>query len=89
MKRILAIMLGIMLLTGCVNNNSKALIDDQDITPNIMSLVEDGNHYYYIVDRNTHVVYLVFWFGNQAGMTVVLKADGTPMLAEDLGIEVK
>jgi hypothetical protein len=89
MKRILAIILCLMLLTGCTENNSTALLSDQNIQPNIMTLDSEDNRYYYIVDRNRHVVYLMFYAGYHAGMTVVLKTDGTPMLAEDLGIEVK
>ena len=89
MKKILVIILCLMLLTGCTENNSTALLSDQNIQPNIMTLNSNSNRYYYIVDRNTHVVYLMFFSGHQAGMTVVLKADGTPMLAEDLRIEVK
>lgn len=89
MKRILMIMLCLILLTGCTENISTALISDQNIQPNIMTLNSNSNRYYYVVDRNTHVVYLMFYTGHQAGMTVMLKADGTPMLAEDLGIEVK
>lgn len=42
----------------------------------------------YIVDKRTHVVYMQFYRGYRGGITVVLKADGTPMLVEDLGIKV-
>jgi hypothetical protein len=43
---------------------------------------------FYVVDRNTHVVYLAFDGYYRAGITALLKADGTLTLAEDLGITV-
>ena len=88
MKKIIIILLYTLLLTGCTNNNSQALVSDQDIKPNIMTLDDNSYRYYYTVDRNTHVVYLTCYAGNQAGITVYVNADGTPVLAEDLGIKV-
>ena len=57
--------------------------------PDLISLSQDGGNYYYVIDKNTHVVYLKYDNGHLSGMTIMLKADGTPMLAEDLGIEIK
>lgn len=89
MKKIIIILLYTLLLTGCTKNNSQASVSNQEIKPNMMSLNSSPNRYYYVVDKNTHVVYLVFYAGSQGGITVMLNADGTPMLAEDLGIKVE
>lgn len=90
MKKILAIMLCLMLLTGCTKDNtSESRTSDQPIVPNLISLSTDDAKYWYIIDKNTHVVYLRCDSLYRAALTVMLKADGTPMLAEDLGIEVK
>lgn len=88
MKKLIVILLSMLLLTGCVNNDHKAIVSDQNITPNLMSMSDEGLRFYYVVDRNTHVVYLAFDALYRAGITPLLKADGTPTLAEDLGIKV-
>lgn len=92
MKKIILVILSMLILTGCNGSNTSAPVtrDDQNIVPNILSLsntVDYGN-YFYIVDKNTHVVYLSYDGHKRAGITVLLKADGSPMLAEDLGIKV-
>lgn len=58
------------------------------VTPNITSYsdLDDGN-YFYIVDENTGVVYLCYDGYRRYGMTVMFNADGTPVLAEDLGLK--
>ena len=88
MKKLIMVLMCILLLVGCADNYSKPLISDQQIKPNMMSLSGSDNRYYYVVDKNTHVVYLAFYVGNHGGITVCVKADGSPMLAEDLGIKV-
>ncbi len=88
MQKIIFILMCILLLTGCTNNSSQALLSDQDIKPNIMTLNDNNYKYFYTIDRNTHVVYLTFYAGYQAGITAYVNADGTPVLAEDLGITV-
>lgn len=90
MKKIILLCLVIvLLLTGCISNASKAEINEQNIEPRIMTVTNDSDSKFsYIVDKRTHVVYMQFYCGYRGGITVVLKADGTPMLAEDLGIKV-
>lgn len=88
MKRIIIILLSILLLTGCRANSDEPIVSDQNITPNLMTTSDNDLYFYYVVDRDTHVVYLVFDAYRRAGITALLKADGTPTLAEDLGIRV-
>lgn len=91
MKKIILVILFMLILTGCSGSNSSMSTtkDDQHIVPNILSLSNsDAGNYFYVVDKNTHVVYLAFDSYNRAAITVLLKADGSPMLAEDLGIKV-
>lgn len=59
--------------------------DNIDIAPNIDTYgVYDDKVYFYIVDKNTGVVYLA---NHDDGMTVMLNAEGKPVLAQDLGLE--
>lgn len=88
MKRIMMILLSILLLTGCRANTNTPVVSDQNITPNLMTTSDNDLFFYYVVDRNTHVVYLAFDGLRKAGITALLKANGTPTLAEDLGIKV-
>lgn len=92
MKKIILLCLVIvLLLTGCCSrsNVSKAEINEQNIEPEIITVTNDSDSWFsYIVDKRTHVVYMQFYCGYRGGITVVLKTDGTPMLAEDLGIKV-
>ena len=88
MKRIMIILLSMLLLTGCMANVDEPIVSDQNITPNLMTTSDNDLYFYYVVDRNTHVVYLAFDAFRRAGITVLLNADGTPVLAEDLGITV-
>lgn len=77
-------------LTGCAPSGVvPAEKNVQDIVPNI---VEIGNKtwdagYFYIVDKNTGVVYLGYDSNYRFGITAALNADGTPITAEQLGIE--
>lgn len=43
--------------------------------------------YQYLVDSNTGVVYIEYSSGYQRAITVMLNADGTPITADQLGIE--
>lgn len=88
MKRIMIILLSMLLLTGCRANVDKPIVSNQNITPDLMTTSDNNLYFYYVVDRNTHVVYLAFDAYRRAGITALLKADGTPTLAEDLGITV-
>ena len=89
MQKIILVLMCMLLLTGCVDNSTHAEVQDQDIRPNLITLKTDENYYYYVVDKNTHVVYLTFSNAHRGGITVYVKADGTPILAEDLGIKVE
>ena len=84
MKKILiATTLCLMLLVGC-----GTVADSADrSTPNLYKVGNfTFNDYRYLIDRNTHVVYLEHRGG---GIVVMLNADGTPITAEQLEIEVK
>ena len=78
-----------LLLSGCAKNISKANEDTSSgITPNILSTSNlGGGDYFYLVDKNTGVVYLCYRYGYRHGMSVMLNPDGTPITAEQIGIE--
>ena len=85
-------------LSGCGNTGSSAsptkVNNESDIVPNIISFGANydefgsiGEHYGYIVDRNTGVVYLSYDAYRRHAITVMLNADGTPVTAEQLGLK--
>ena len=82
-----------VLLTGCSKNTSEATSDySNNVVPNIVDLGKEGghvgeSHYYYSIDRNTGVVYLSYDFYSRHAITVMLNTDGTPVTAEQLGID--
>lgn len=61
-----------MLLCGC--SGADSFMNDRFIT-----VQKDGN-YSILVDTETNVLYLRFLGGYHYGITVLLNADGTPML---------
>lgn len=77
-----------LLLSGCVKNANKPDKDiSSGITPNILSTSNLGSEdYFYIVDKNTGVVYLGYEGYRRYGLSVMLNPDGTPVTAEQLGI---
>ena len=81
-----------VLLTGCSKNASKATSNySNHVVPNIVELGKAhggvSNYYYYSIDRNTGVVYLIYSTMNGNAITVMLNVDGTPVTAEQLGID--
>jgi len=81
-----------VLLTGCSKNASEATSDySNHVVPNIVELGKitggKGGYYYYSIDRNTGVMYLVYDAFNCHAITVMLNADGSPVTAEQLGID--
>ena len=90
MKKIIPISL-LLFLVGCDSRGtatSERVV--QNIAPNIINC--GGNNslndcYGYIVDKNTGVVYLYYSGYYKYGLTVMLNTDGTPITAEQLGIE--
>ena len=90
MKRFLAlVLLSSLLLSGCRQSNVQyGTKEISNIKPNLLSL--RGSRavaYNYMVDANTGVVYLEAYGINRYAITVMLNADGTPVTAEQLGIE--
>ena len=92
MKRfVIILILCTVFLSGCT---SQAILNlDNNITPNIVACgvvntLKDGGQYFYIIDKNTGVVYLAFQGDRRCGISVMLNADGTPVTAEQLGIKI-
>lgn len=87
MKKILfALILCLMLLVGCDEVTDSA---DRSI-PDLYGVGDFFfRDYRYLIDRNTHVVYLEKREDKGGGIVVMLNADGTPVTAEQLEIEVK
>ena len=87
----IALALCAVLLTGCRKNISEATSDySNHVVPNIVELGKGGGigeYYYYSIDRNTGVMYLSYNSYHRHAITVMLNADGTPVTAEQLGID--
>ena len=82
MKKILCLVIAIILMltfVGCNNNGNETIVDDR------FEIVEDGwtnsNRAFIMVDKETKVMYLMFNGGG--GITVMLDADGKPLLWEE------
>lgn len=87
-KKILIGLSCILMLIGCGTDATSAKENYQNITPNIVQIENSYRaSYFYLLDKNTGVVYLQYSDGYAAGMTVMLNTDGTPVTAEQLGIE--
>lgn len=81
---LIKIVLSVLLLTGCGNphtvHNKKG--------PAIMTVYSsDNDTFFYAIDENTGVVYLMFSAPYKGGITVAYNADGTIMKKSDLHLE--
>lgn len=81
---ILLCALSLLIFLGCgVNANAGT-----KYSPNIVEIDHSiMDSYYYAIDANTGVVYLSYDAYYRHSMTVMLNADGTPVTAEQLGLE--
>ena len=95
MKKILLVfVLMIFLLTSCgetLNVSSADKDYSSMVTPNILECGDNigtgGGVYYYIIDKNTGVVYLAYDAYRRHGLTLMVNRDGSPITAEQLGIK--
>ena len=84
LRWIAVLLASLLLLSGCGSETYISQKESQ-VFP-LMKEYRNGN-YSYVVDLKTSVVYISYMYYNLGGLTVCLKADGTPMLASDLGLE--
>ena len=85
MKKFLLMLTMACVLTSCSPSNVDT---NGDLIPRPKILTSENNEYYtYIVDKNTGVVYLEYDSFYRHALTVMLNADGTPVIAEQLGIK--
>lgn len=89
MKRIIALILALIMcaaiFVGCQTkykataNETKRFVEiESDMEMDSSGITVRGNTIY--ADRETGVMYLVFYGGNRAGITVLLGADGKPLI---------
>ena len=81
----------ILTLTGCSNPGKKASeITDTIVQPNMIVYADKDDRFYYAVDENTDVVYIMYMSGERyannalGGITVAYNGDGTVMKREQL-----
>ena len=72
------------MLSGCALDNAQTSeIGKEYIVGNVILVkVETGEDFDLFVDKNTKVIYIYNKTSYQGGLTVMLNADGTPMLWE-------
>ena len=81
---LIKIVLSALLLTGCSNPHTA----HNEKGPSIMTVYSSDNEYfYYAIDENTEVVYLMFTAPYKGGITVAYNADGTIMKKSDLHLK--
>lgn len=91
-KAILLVLITVMtasILNGCGTGVVSAERNIQDVHPNVIEIgdADDVNGYFYLVDKNTGVVYLCYEGYRRRAITVMLNADGTPITADQFGIK--
>ena len=81
---LLLLIMPIILLSGCALDNAQTSeIGKEYIVGNVILVkVEKGEDFDLFVDKNTKVIYIYNKSSYQGGLTVMLNADGTPMLWE-------
>lgn len=87
-KILTAVLAVSLFVTGCsFLGKSNTEEKSQKPQPNIYETGIGLPGYSYIVDKNTGVVYLYYSGAQRAGLTVMVNTDGTPITADQLGIE--
>lgn len=83
MKRFIAIMLvcviAVSILTGC-NTVSKSREFDENATDYTFTRISSGSRMTIYKEDITDVMYVCYHAGYKGGLTVMLDADGTPLL---------
>ena len=87
MKRVLAVILLIMIccfmFVGCDRKNDVIITTELDSRFKIINDTNDGFGYFQIiVDTETGVMYLFRGEGYRGGLTVMVDADGKPLIYE-------
>lgn len=86
-NKLLAIMMGVMLsisLVGCGSSSTPESIDNQEyvLTGGRLFIRIDYDDGILLIDRDTRVQYFTYGFGYYQSMSVLVDADGKPILYE-------
>lgn len=79
MKKLIVAILCMFVLTSCGVSD-----DSCELNSPAVRYISKNVEYGYIIDENTNNIYLKFSCGRQAGMSIVMNSDGTPMTLEQL-----
>ena len=80
MKRIVAVVLIVLILTGCT---SVKIVNDKTVAVSRFAIVENCSLCKVVVDRETKVMYAVSYGTYNIGIfTMLVDADGKPLLWE-------
>lgn len=86
-KLFLSILLISLYLSGCGEGTAQGtnVSNVGYYTPDISEIGDGfGSGYSYLIDNSTGVVHLKYENGRGKAITVMLKADGTPLMKEDI-----
>ena len=91
-RKIIIALSAALMLTSCSNSGAHSKADRNEnphkITPSIIDYGDFTDYgYSYLVDKNTGVVYLKYYGHRSTAITVMLNADGTPVTADQIGLE--
>lgn len=79
MKKIILILCMCLLLTGCDNGGAEGIVNG--VTNSMFITVETGWNYKVMYHKDTKVMYAVsYGTDNQGVFTLLVNADGTPMV---------
>lgn len=89
MKKLLACLICCVFLIvgceGCRYNLAKWYPDSGYAEPNIIEYKSwSDSGYYYVVDKNTNTVYIIYDGGRQFGLTDAVWPDGKPVTVDEL-----
>lgn len=80
---LLILIMPLMLFSGCSSNAQTSSNGSEFIVGDIVFIkVVRGDDFDIFVDKNTRVMYIFNKTYHQGGLTVLVNADGTPMLWE-------
>ena len=89
-KRVKLILMALVgaIVFGCAGCSDGQLVaKGYTAPPNMTIYTNNGGAFYYAVDNSTNVVYVVLDIYNKGGITVMLNPDGTPVLADQIGLK--
>ena len=78
----LTLAMTLLALTSCSNNSERAESTEENPFDGRLTSYKAGNYTHVVVDQQTGVCYLFYNNYNEAALSVMLNADGSPVVME-------